>query len=66
MLACGLEVDYPKQNQALFSQIAEQGVIVSEYPLETRPARHRFLTRNRLVAALSRGTVHRQVIGLVH
>ncbi len=57
VLACGLEVDYPKQNQALFSQIAEQGVIVSEYPLETRPARHRFLTRNRLVAALSRGTV---------
>ena len=35
----------------------EQGLLVSEYPPGIRPARHRFLTRNRLVAALSGATV---------
>ena len=35
----------------------ENGLLVSEYPPGVRPARHRFLTRNRLVAALAGATV---------
>ena len=57
VLACGLDVDYPRQHVGMFNQIAESGVVVSEYALGTHPARHRFLTRNRLVAGLSAGTI---------
>lgn len=58
--ACGLDRAYPKENAELFTAIASSprgGSIVSEYPPGTTPQRHRFLTRNRLVAALSLGTV---------
>ncbi|BAU96363.1 DNA processing protein [Corynebacterium suranareeae] len=57
--ACGLDRPYPSRNRDLFNSIvrAEKGVMVSEYPPGTPPQRHRFLTRNRLVAALSQGTV---------
>lgn len=48
---------YPKSNAPLFRRIAESGLVLTEYPPLTRPARYRFLTRNRLVAALTRGTV---------
>lgn len=55
--ACGLTVPYPARNARLFERIAERGALISEYPPGVRPARHRFLTRNRLVAALTQGTV---------
>ncbi|MDO5511459.1 DNA-processing protein DprA [Corynebacterium sp.] len=55
--ACGIDRTYPARNAALFDRIAGQGVCVSEYPPGTPPQRHRFLTRNRLVAALTSGTV---------
>ncbi|AKK06228.1 DNA protecting protein DprA [Corynebacterium mustelae] len=57
--ACGLDKKYPAKNSALFDAAATRDncAIVSEYPPELSPQRHRFLTRNRLVAALSQGTV---------
>lgn len=55
--ACGLDQAYPARNRSLFDQIAEQGSVVSEYPPGVTPQRHRFLTRNRLVAAMTGGTV---------
>lgn len=57
--ACGLDKDYPARNKELFNSIAQsgKGAVVSEYAPGTPPQRHRFLTRNRLVAALSQGTV---------
>ena len=57
VLAGGIDVPYPAGHAALLHRIAEQGLLVSEYPPGVRPARHRFLTRNRLVAALSGATV---------
>lgn len=57
VLACGINVPYPARNATLFDRIAASGTVVSEYPPDTTPQRHRFLTRNRLVAALSAGTV---------
>jgi DNA processing protein len=41
----------------LLARIRDAGVLVSEAPLGGSAMRHRFLTRNRIVAALSRGTV---------
>lgn len=55
--ACGLDQSYPARNRRLFDQISEQGSVLSEYPPGMPPQRHRFLTRNRLVAALTKGTV---------
>lgn len=57
VLAGGIDVPYPAGHTALLRRIAEHGLVLSEYPPGTRPARHRFLTRNRLVAALAGATV---------
>jgi len=55
--AGGLDRPYPPSNATLYDRVAESGVLVSESPPGAAPQRHRFLTRNRLIAALSTGTV---------
>ncbi|HUQ56270.1 DNA-processing protein DprA [Lentzea sp.] len=57
VLACGVDFAYPAGHQGLLAKISREGLIVSEYPPGVTPARHRFLTRNRLIAALGGGTV---------
>jgi DNA processing protein len=57
VLAGGIDVPYPAGHAALLHRVSEEGLIVTEYPPGLRPQRHRFLTRNRLVAALSGATV---------
>ncbi len=57
VLAGGIDVLYPAGHSALLHRIGGSGLLVSEYPPGVRPARFRFLTRNRLVAALSSATV---------
>ncbi|MGH3549477.1 MAG: DNA-processing protein DprA, partial [Pseudonocardiaceae bacterium] len=55
--ACGLDRAYPAGHHRLLDRIAEDGAVVSEYPPGVWPARHRFLVRNRLIAAFAAGTV---------
>jgi DNA processing protein len=55
--AGGLDRAYPSGNAALFERVAESGLLLSESPPGAAPQRRRFLTRNRLIAALSTGTV---------
>ncbi|QMU80587.1 DNA-processing protein DprA [Streptacidiphilus sp. PB12-B1b] len=57
VLACGLDQCYPRGNAALLGRIAEQGLLISELPLGAHPTKPRFLLRNRVIAALTRGTV---------
>ncbi|QZT64168.1 DNA-processing protein DprA [Mycolicibacterium austroafricanum] len=57
VLAGGIDVPYPAGHSALLHRVSGSGLLVSEYPPGVRPARYRFLTRNRLVAALSGATV---------
>lgn len=57
VLGCGLDAGYPAGHVGLLNRVAERGAVVSEYPPGTPPARHRFLVRNRLLAALTAGTV---------
>lgn len=52
VLAGGLDVPYPSGHAALLHRIGQQGLLFSEYAPGIRPARYRFLTRNRLVAAV--------------
>jgi DNA processing protein len=57
VLGCGLDVVYPGRNRSLYAAIAERGLLVSEYPLGTRPEPFRFPARNRIIAGLSSGVV---------
>ncbi len=57
VLACGVDVAYPRAHTALLDRVAAQGLVLSELPPGAAPLRHRFLVRNRLVAALTAGTV---------
>ena len=57
VLASGLSYGYPKGHHELFAAIAGQGVMVSEWPPDRAPSRPGFLVRNRVIAALSCGTV---------
>jgi DNA processing protein len=57
VLASGLRYGYPRGHHDLFQAIAGQGVLVSECPPDRAPTRPGFLIRNRIIAALSRGTV---------
>ncbi|GAA3547270.1 DNA processing protein DprA [Aeromicrobium flavum] len=57
VMACGVDVDYPRAHAALLHRIAEEGLVISEFPPGSEPQRHRFLVRNRIIAALSVGVV---------
>ena len=57
VLACGPDVPYPRAHAGLLADIAVRGAVVSEYPPGRQPSRRRFLARNRIIAALARGTV---------
>jgi DNA processing protein len=57
VLAGGLDIPYPAGHSGLLHRIGGNGLLVTEYPPEVRPARHRFLTRNRLVAAFAGAAV---------
>ena len=57
VMAGGLDRLYPPRNIDLFEQIKHSGLLISEMPPGTAPARWRFLQRNRLIAALGNATV---------
>lgn len=57
VLACGVDVAYPRAHDALLTRIGDAGLLVSELPPGSLPLKFRFLARNRLIAALTRGTV---------
>jgi DNA processing protein len=57
VVGTGLDRVYPRQHLELSHRIVEHGLLVSEYPLETPPLAPNFPKRNRIIAALSRGTV---------
>ena len=57
VLACGVDYPYPAGHAGLFADIAAAGLVISEWPPGRHPARLRFLVRNRVIAALTCGTV---------
>jgi DNA processing protein len=57
VVAGGVDVIYPIDNEALYRQIAEQGAVVAESPLSTEPIARHFPRRNRIISGLSLGTL---------
>jgi len=57
VIASGIDLQYPSGNSRLFDEICENGAIVTEVMPGVPALPHRFLTRNRLIAALSQATL---------
>lgn len=58
VLGCGLDVVYPPENVDLYKQIVmNNGAIITEYPLGSRPEKHHFPARNRIISGLSDGVL---------
>lgn len=55
--ACGVDFPYPRGHAELLLRISRQGLVIAELPPGEHPRRSRFIVRNRVIAALSRGTV---------
>ena len=55
VIGSGLDVVYPPENSKLYDVIAKKGLILSEYPLQSRPLKFHFPYRNRIIAGLSHG-----------
>jgi len=57
VLGCGIDVVFPSENKKLFKVISEKGALVSEFPMGIYPSKYNFPARNRIIAAMSRGTL---------
>ncbi len=57
VIGSGLDVIYPPENKNLFNKICENGVIISEYPIGTKPDAPNFPRRNRIISGLSFGVI---------
>ncbi|MCX4781333.1 DNA-processing protein DprA [Streptomyces sp. NBC_01264] len=57
VLACGVDVSYPRGHAGLLGRIAAQGLLLGELPPGSHPTPSRFVLRNRVIAALTRGTL---------
>ncbi len=57
VLGTGMDVPYPAENKSLHSEIAEKGLLLSEFPLGSFPAPQNFPIRNRIISGLSLGLI---------
>ncbi|MCL4117900.1 UNVERIFIED_CONTAM: hypothetical protein GTU68_062924 [Idotea baltica] len=57
VIGTGADIIYPSNNRKLHSQIATNGLIISEFQLGVGPLRHNFPLRNRIISGLSKGVL---------
>ncbi len=57
VFGCGVDELYPAENRKLAAQIAEKGLIISEFPMAAPPYPQNFPVRNRIISGLSLGVL---------
>jgi len=57
VMGTGLDAVYPKENRKLAARIAEQGALITEFPIATPPASQNFPFRNRVISGLALGVM---------
>ncbi|MBO5374597.1 MAG: DNA-processing protein DprA [Clostridia bacterium] len=57
VLGCGIDIVYPRENRTLMNKIIDYGAVITEYPPHTPPNGYHFPVRNRIISAISNGTV---------
>ena len=57
VMGCGINYIFPRENKKLLEEIAERGVVLSEFPPQLKPNPGTFPARNRIIAGLSRGVI---------
>lgn len=57
VLGTGIDTAYPRENKRLYGEIAEKGLLITEFPFSTPPLPRNFPQRNRIIAGISKGVV---------
>jgi DNA processing protein len=57
ILGSGLDIIYPPENKNLYANIIQNGAVISEFPLATKPCSYNFPARNRIISGMSYGVV---------
>lgn len=57
VIGTGVDVFYPYENKELFEKIIKYGMLISQYPLGTKPLRFHFPERNKIISGLTFATI---------
>jgi len=57
VFGCGVDIVYPPENKALYEEMCDKGLLISEYEISAFPDAVNFPKRNRIISGLSLGTV---------
>lgn len=57
VLGTGIDIAYPRENKALYDEVSEKGLLISEFPMSTPPVPFNFPKRNRIISGLSKGVL---------